>query len=112
MELKDKSLEERKGLLNEVRILASIDHPNIIGYKEAFTESSTGSLCIVMEYASGGDLRQLIDTSIEKETTIDETTIWSYTSQILMGLAFLHESKIAHRDLKVSFTDIRNLKNS
>lgn len=48
--------KERENALNEVRILASIDHPNIAGYKEAFFEEKTSSLCIVMEYADNGDM--------------------------------------------------------
>jgi len=46
--------------LNEVRILASIDHPNVIGFKEAFIDESTASLCLVMEYADNGDVFQKI----------------------------------------------------
>ena len=33
--------KEKENALNEVRILASIDHPNIVAYKEAFFEEST-----------------------------------------------------------------------
>lgn len=29
---------------------------NIIAYKEAFFDESSSSLCVVMEYADGGDL--------------------------------------------------------
>ena len=50
--------KERENALNEVRILASINHPNVIGYKEAFFEDTTNSLCIIMELADGGDLLQ------------------------------------------------------
>jgi NIMA (never in mitosis gene a)-related kinase len=38
------SYKEKENALNEVRILASIDHPNIIGYKEAFIDSASNSL--------------------------------------------------------------------
>lgn len=55
------SEKEKSNALNEVRILASIQHPNIIGYKEAFFEDSTNSLCVVMEHADGGDLLQIIN---------------------------------------------------
>jgi NIMA (never in mitosis gene a)-related kinase len=51
--LKDK---EKENALNEVRILASIDHPNIVSYKETFLDEGTNHLCIILEYASGGDL--------------------------------------------------------
>lgn len=48
--------KEKSNALNEIRILASIQHPNVIGYKEAFFENSQGNLCIVMEMADNGDL--------------------------------------------------------
>jgi NIMA (never in mitosis gene a)-related kinase 1/4/5 len=48
--------KEKENALNEVRILASINHVNVIGYKDAFFEDDTRSLCIVMEDATGGDL--------------------------------------------------------
>ena len=48
--------KEKENALNEVRILASLEHPNIVGYKEAFFEESTQTLCIVREFADGGDL--------------------------------------------------------
>ena len=50
------SKKEQENALNEVRILASVDHKNVIGYKEAFFEEYTKTLCIVMEMADGGDL--------------------------------------------------------
>lgn len=41
MDLKDK---EKENALNEIRLLASIRHPNIIGYKEAFFEKKINVL--------------------------------------------------------------------
>jgi NIMA (never in mitosis gene a)-related kinase len=48
--------KEKENALNEVRILASIDHPNVIGFKEAFIDEPSSSLCLVMEYADNGDV--------------------------------------------------------
>lgn len=53
--------KEKQNAVNEIRILASINHVNVIGYKEAFFENATGNLCIVMEIADGGDLLQTIE---------------------------------------------------
>lgn len=53
--------KEKDNSLNEVRILASINHPNVIGYKEAFFEDATNTLNVVMEFADGGDLLQKIN---------------------------------------------------
>ena len=49
------SVKERKNALNEVRLLASIAHPSIVGYKHAFLDDET-YLCIVMDFANDGDL--------------------------------------------------------
>lgn len=34
------SEKEKENALNEIRILASITHPNVVQYKEAFVEES------------------------------------------------------------------------
>ena len=52
--------KEKENALNEVRILASVQHPNIISYKEAFLEDEPPALWIIMEYADNGDLYQKI----------------------------------------------------
>jgi len=54
--LKNLSDKEKENAINEVRILASIKHPNIISYKEAFGDKASDSLCIVMELVDAGDL--------------------------------------------------------
>ncbi len=58
--------KEKENALNEVRILASIEHENIVAYKEAFFEESSSTLCIVMEFADGGDLQSKI-TQLKKD---------------------------------------------
>lgn len=50
------SEKEKDNALNEIRILASINHPNMIAYKDAFFDESSHSLCIIMELAQNGDL--------------------------------------------------------
>jgi NIMA (never in mitosis gene a)-related kinase len=50
------SEKEKENALNEVRILASIEQPNVIGFKDAFIDDPSSSLCLVMEYADNGDV--------------------------------------------------------
>src|SRR5690348_8907124 len=57
--------KERENALNEVRILASLSHPNIIGYKEAFFDEDSKTLNIVMECADDGDLESKIQKNIK-----------------------------------------------
>ena len=60
------SKKEQLNALNEIRILASIEHPNIIQFyvtmlfQEAFIDESSQCLCIVMENAEQGDLQKII----------------------------------------------------
>ena len=86
--------------LNEIRILCSINHPNIVGYKEAFLSNTT--LCVVMEYVGGGDLSEKISSCRRRNYCINEESIWKYTVQILNGLRELHDLKILHRDIKTA----------
>lgn len=50
--------EERKAAMNEVDVLSVLQHPNIVAYYNSFVEDK--SLMIVMEYAPGGTLCELI----------------------------------------------------
>lgn len=92
--------KEKENAINEVRILASITHPNIVPYKEAFYDEGSNSLCIIMEYVSGGTLSHLIDMLKKSGSKLDESVLWSYMSQMLKGLKALHDLNILHRDLK------------
>jgi len=72
----------------------------VIGYKEAFFEEETKHLCIVLEYADGGDLMQRVEERKKTGDSFQEKEIWSYFVQMLQGINALHESQIVHRDLK------------
>lgn len=52
--------KEQLNALNEVRILASIKHENVIGFKEAFIDDDHQYLCLVIEYADGCDLQKKV----------------------------------------------------
>ena len=92
--------KEKDNSFNEVRLLASLRHKNIIGYKEAFYDEKSSTLNIVMEYADDGDLSSKIKNMIKKHLQFEENTIWSILIQILEGLNYLHKSRVIHRDLK------------
>lgn len=66
-----------------MRILASVNHPNIASYKEAFFETATGTLCIVMEFADGGDLQSKINTLKKTNALMKESEIWSIFYQMV-----------------------------
>ena len=92
--------KEKKNSLNEIRILASLSHKNIIAYKDAFFDENSKTLNIVMEYADNGDMSQKIKYNLKNGLIFSENIIWNYLIQILEGLHYLHEHNIIHRDLK------------
>ena len=94
------SKKERDNAFNEVRILSSLSHKNIIGYKEAFYDKNSETLNLVMEYADDGDLNSKIKENIKNHKYFDENIIWKTLIQILQGLKYLHKNCIIHRDLK------------
>jgi len=93
------SEKEKLNSLNEVRLLASINHPCIIGFKEVFFEDDQ-TLCIVMEFAGGGDLHDMIMKQKKNQSFMNEKDVWRYSIQLILGLKTLHDRKILHRDLK------------
>jgi len=91
--------KEKQNPLNEIRILASLSHKNIIDYKEAFFDENSETLNILMEYTDNGDMSQKIKYYLENGLIFSENIIWNYLIQILEGLHYLHEHNIIHRDL-------------
>ena len=91
---------EQQNSINEIRILSSISHPNIIGFKESFFNEKNKTLNIVMEYCDDGDLETKIKIMKRNRQKFEEILIWNYFIQIIHGLKALHDKKILHRDLK------------
>ena len=100
VKLLNQNEKEKDNAINEIRILASVRHPNVVCYKEAFWEKNSSSLCIIMEYADDGDQFQKISAHKKKGVYIDEKEVWSIMTQCIKGLKALHDLKIFHRDLK------------
>lgn len=61
---------DQESALNEVRLLASISHDNIIAYKETFYEK--GCLYLVLELADNGDLFHQIQQKRKEKSHFSE----------------------------------------
>lgn len=59
IDIETMSEEERKETLREAKILEVLNHPNIIRFREVY-KTKKGKLCIVMDYADGGDMQSKI----------------------------------------------------
>ena len=96
------SKKEKENALNEIRILASVNHKNIIAYKEAFFDQYEQVLCIVMEMADSGDLDSKLEQAKKNKQFIKENKIWYIFKQVLEGIDALHADNIVHRDIKAA----------
>ncbi len=92
---KNINIEEAK---NEASILKKINCKFIVKYYESFEEKNTFN--IIMEYCEKGTLSSLISTLKKKNKHLKENQIWNFFIQISIGLSYLHNKKILHRDLK------------
>ncbi|HET7294115.1 MAG TPA: serine/threonine-protein kinase [Vicinamibacteria bacterium] len=81
-------------LLQEPRLLAALDHPNIVGIVTA--EKVDGVFFIVMEYVKGESLESMLD----REKSLDVPRAVAYTMQILKGVDHAHQNQVLHRDLR------------
>jgi len=81
-------------LLQEPRLLAALDHANIVGIVTA--ERIDGVFFIVMEYVKGESLESVVD----REKSLDLPRALNYVVQILKGVSHAHEAQILHRDLR------------
>jgi len=90
--------EQQDDAVNEVKVLSSLKHPYIVRYHESFVEN--GTLAIVMDYAEGGDLAKRIKCHREKRELFAEGQVMRWFTQIALGLKYLHNRHILHRDLK------------
>ncbi|XP_074661631.1 serine/threonine-protein kinase Nek8-like [Tubulanus polymorphus] len=90
---------ERQLALNEVKVLALLDHPNIISYYDSFEED--GVLMIEMEYADGGTLCQFLAQQAQ-DKPLEEKQILSMFQQMVAAIRHIHEHNILHRDLKTA----------
>ena len=81
-------------LKREIKILKTIDHPNIVKFYDAFTDVAH-NVYIITEFCNYGNLSKYIDN--EK---LDENTIRKYMTQFKDGLYYLLSNNIVHRDIK------------
>jgi len=91
--------QERGKALREVRILHQLKHPNIIGYKDSYLDAD-GFLCIIMEFADGGDVHQLLQVQKQYSEPFEEKLLLHWFAQILLALKYVHDHNLLHRDLK------------
>ncbi|XP_060113091.1 mitogen-activated protein kinase kinase kinase 19 [Heteronotia binoei] len=86
--------KEYQKLQEEVEILKTLKHINIVGYLGTCLKYNVVS--IFMEFVPGGSISNII----HRFGPLPEIVFCKYTRQILHGVAYLHENHVVHRDIK------------
>ena len=81
-------------LLREPRLLASLNHPNIVTVITA--EKQDGTFFIVMEYVAG----ETLESVLERDGALDLPRALDYTVQIGNAVDHAHKQGVIHRDLR------------
>jgi serine/threonine protein kinase len=81
-------------LLREPRLLASVNHPNIVAITTA--EKQDDIFFIVMEYVPG----QTLESVLEAEGPLDLPRALDFTVQIANAVDHAHKQGVIHRDLR------------
>jgi len=89
---------KQQGVLEKVRreinVLRQFNHPHIIKHFEFIDTPS--DIFIVLEYAAGGELFDLIS----RKERLEETEARRIFQQIISAIEYSHQHRFAHRDLK------------
>ena len=94
--------KEKSKILNDIKTLKTIDHPNIISLKNAYYSEDNKFLYVISEYADCGDLQMKLDEQIEKKEYFDGNVLLNWFMQICFALKYIHKKNILHRNIKPS----------
>ncbi|NWI08672.1 NEK11 kinase, partial [Crypturellus soui] len=97
---------ETVGANLEAQLLSKLDHPAIVKFYASFVERD--SFCIITEYCEGGDLDFKIQECKESGKIFAQKQIMEWFIQLLLGVSYMHERRILHRDLKAKNIFLKN----
>jgi len=86
-----------KNFKTEVHLITGFSHPNVFPSYGVIT-TEIGFLKIVMVFAPGGTLRELLDA--DPATPLSKKTQMDYVTQLCHGFIYLHAMNVAHMDFK------------
>ncbi|XP_072507417.1 serine/threonine-protein kinase Nek11 isoform X2 [Notamacropus eugenii] len=90
----------------EAQLLSKLDHPAIVKFHASFMEQD--NFCIITEYCEGRDLDCKIQEYKEAGNIFPENQIMEWFIQLLLGVDYMHERRILHRDLKAKNIFLKN----
>jgi calcium-dependent protein kinase len=89
------SSSSKQLLMNEIRIMRKLDHPNIMKIHEVHETSE--HFYLIMDLMEHGDFYDYVSS-----TALNESKIKRIMYQLIQGLSYLEKHGIIHRDIKPS----------
>ncbi|GFR43165.1 hypothetical protein Agub_g4214 [Astrephomene gubernaculifera] len=94
-----RSIAEIDQIQEEMSVLSSLKHPNIIRLFDVHFQNNT--FFLVMEFAGGGSLVHFMRTHGDPvRHCLDEATAGRVFTQMVSALDYCHRRRVIHRDLK------------
>jgi calcium-dependent protein kinase len=82
-------------IMAEIKILNTLDHPNIVKYFETYDDSRY--IYLVMEYVKGSDLFECI----KNKKRFSEKKLAEYMRSLFSAIQHCHSNGVIHRDIKI-----------
>ena len=87
-------------LINEIRMLTSVKHPNIVKYIDL--KKTKNHWYLITEFISGGSLTDILHKYMAMyQRPFPEDIVQHIMRQIVSAVQYLHFNRIIHRDLKL-----------
>ncbi|MFY9947618.1 MAG: serine/threonine-protein kinase [Candidatus Sulfotelmatobacter sp.] len=91
--------------VREIKLVATLDHPNIAGLRTALRSGS--QMLMIMEYIDGQPLDQLPNKDQIQPHPPDPHRAVPLIMQVLAALSYAHQRGVIHRDVKPSNVLVR-----
>lgn len=92
-QLKNNIKSDQEDIIHEIETISKFENPNIVTYYHHFWEDTT--LFLVMEYCSGGSLRDKLDNG-----NYSSLEAFEWTQTLASCLRIIHKKGIIHHDIK------------
>eukprot|EP00210_Caulerpa_lentillifera_P008737 g8334.t1 len=89
---------QRRSSFQELQLVSSLDHPFVVPFIEGWVDRGH-TINIVYAYCHNGDLGRLLHS---RKGHFTEERLKTWLAQILLGMEYIHETGVLHRDVKSS----------